>query len=152
MGYKGFTITRLRADENISILVKGNPQAETFLLERIKERLPEQVYAHILDQILVGYELSTVEINLQLSTLEKYRSPYTNLNYNYNYNYNCNLTPIRGSDVIPNFDPTTDDFGCFKENQYDNNCYNYGNDIVTNTFAQPGRGTEHKGRRTLVRM
>ena len=26
-----------------------------------------------------------------------------------------------------------------------NNCYNYGNDIITNTFAQPGRGTGQDG-------
>lgn len=36
-----------------------------------------------------------------------------------------------------------DDQGCFlgSSHQSDNNCYDYGNDIVTNTFAQPGRGS-----------
>ena len=37
--------------------------------------------------------------------------------------------------------PLTDDRGCFKAKQLENNCYDYGNDIVSNTFAQPGRGS-----------
>lgn len=39
------------------------------------------------------------------------------------------------------FDPQTDDSGCFVIRQSDNNCYDYGVDISTNTFAQPGRGS-----------
>uniref|UniRef100_A0A0G4GJH7 Uncharacterized protein n=1 Tax=Chromera velia CCMP2878 TaxID=1169474 RepID=A0A0G4GJH7_9ALVE len=56
----------------------------------------------------------------------------------------CDETPIRGPDSIPDFDPATDDNGCFKKRCGYNNCYNYGNDIVTNTFAQPGEGTGAK--------
>jgi len=39
------------------------------------------------------------------------------------------------------YDPQNDDDGCFVSRQGDNNCYNYGNDIASNTFAQPGRGS-----------
>merc|ERR1711879_693108 len=33
-----------------------------------------------------------------------------------------------------------DDEGCFVKKQGENNCYDYATDIVTNSFAQPGRG------------
>jgi len=39
------------------------------------------------------------------------------------------------------FDVANDDGGCFVTEQDKNNCYDYGNDIVTNTFAQPGRAS-----------
>ena len=42
------------------------------------------------------------------------------------------------------YDPQTDDEGCFIKERENNNCYNYGNDIVTNTFAQPGVGSGEK--------
>jgi len=50
---------------------------------------------------------------------------------------------IRASDdpTTIHFDVKDDDGGCFATKQSDNNCYNYGNDVVTNTFAQPGRGS-----------
>jgi len=56
---------------------------------------------------------------------------------------NCNNVPIKGSDdpTQVHYDPSKDDGGCFVTEQYKNNCYDYGNDIVTNTFAQPGRGS-----------
>lgn len=53
------------------------------------------------------------------------------------------VTPVVGPDTIPDFNVTADDKGYFITYQYDNNCYNYGSDIATNTFAQPGRGTGH---------
>lgn len=51
--------------------------------------------------------------------------------------------PIRGSDDAHDihYDVQNDVNGCFVTKQSDNNCYNYGNDVLTNTFAQPGRGT-----------
>lgn len=63
----------------------------------------------------------------------------------------CNDTPIRASDdpATIHYDVPNDDGGCFRKKQSDNNCYNYGNDVVTNTFAQPGRGSgvcDHKTR------
>jgi len=54
--------------------------------------------------------------------------------------------PVRGSDNNTVYGPTTDCDGCFVSNVGDNNCYNYGNDVATNTFAQPGRGTGQKWR------
>jgi hypothetical protein len=50
--------------------------------------------------------------------------------------------PVIGPDdpTQIHYDVNNDNMGCFKTEQRNNNCYNYGNDIVTNTFAQPGRG------------
>jgi len=56
----------------------------------------------------------------------------------------CDVTPIKGGDGIPKYDPKTDCGGCFITKEPNNNCYNYGTDILTNTFAQPGRGTGQK--------
>lgn len=45
--------------------------------------------------------------------------------------------------AIPPYDP-----GKWNNNSTilrNNNCYNYGNDTITNTFAQPGRGTGQEG-------
>ena len=58
-------------------------------------------------------------------------------------NGQCDATPIRGPDdpTRVHYDPSHDDDGCFQTKQGDNNCYNYGTDVLTNTFAQPGRGS-----------
>jgi hypothetical protein len=54
------------------------------------------------------------------------------------------IPPVRGSDTKTVYDPDHDVNGCFVSCCSQNNCYNYGNDIATNTFAQPGRGSGHK--------
>jgi len=56
---------------------------------------------------------------------------------------NCTV-PVLGPDNSTAYDPDHDDCGYFETYISDNNCYNYGNDIVTNTFAQPGRGSGQK--------
>lgn len=59
-------------------------------------------------------------------------------------NADCNHAPIKGPDTVPQYDPSSDDQGCFVRKQSDNNCYAYGTDIVTNSFPQPGRGSGKK--------
>merc|ERR1711974_584206 len=51
--------------------------------------------------------------------------------------------PIKGPDDAKQvkFDPLHDDKGYFVKKQEENNCYNYATDIVTDSFAQPGRGS-----------
>jgi hypothetical protein len=134
IGYKGFVIVPLGYN-TIEVNVRGNPKAEFMLLEIIKKKLPENVYAHILQEIGNGYEINSdgeVPAYSYVKIKNSIRSGQ------------CDHTPIKGSDSVPSFDPKSDDQGCFEEKQWDNNCYNYGNDIVTNSFAQPGRGTGHK--------
>ena len=57
----------------------------------------------------------------------------------------CDI-PIVGPDSWKEiiYSPQNDDCGGFITYQGDNNCYDYGNDMVTNTFAQPGRGSGQK--------
>ncbi|KAK3254936.1 hypothetical protein CYMTET_35867 [Cymbomonas tetramitiformis] len=54
--------------------------------------------------------------------------------------------PIVGPDAWNQtlYDPTQDDCGFFVAHQSENNCYNYANNVATDSFAQPGRGTGHK--------
>lgn len=134
MGYRGFLIVPLEYNQ-IEVSVRGNPKAEYLLLEIIKDKLPQNVYTHILHEIRNSYVINS-KINLP---------QYSHIKIKHlTQNSQCDQIPIIGSDLVPNFDPKSDDQGCFQEKQWDNNCYNYGNDIVTNSFAQPGRGTGHK--------
>jgi len=55
----------------------------------------------------------------------------------------CDL-PVRGPDNVTTYAPQTENCGYFTTHCSQNNCYNYGNDIVTDTFAQPGRGSGQK--------
>lgn len=123
MGYKGWRLVEL------NIVIFGYPIAESFLLEKFKGSLPDQVYNHIIEIMQNEYEegenMPTFYSNRIFSTV-------------------CDQTPIRGGNHYPDYNPQTDDKGCFIEKQWDNNCYNYGTDVLTNTFAQPGRGTSHK--------
>ena len=49
---------------------------------------------------------------------------------------------IPSTDDAPMYDPDGgDDGGCFVTMQSSNNCYNYGTDVLTNSFAQPGVGS-----------
>eukprot|EP00958_Prasinococcus_capsulatus_P004268 scaffold395_cov383-Prasinococcus_capsulatus_cf.AAC.20 len=74
---------------------------------------------------------------------------------------NAQLLPVAPAGAVPDDDcdipivgpdswkeivyaPKDDDCGGFVTYQGDNNCYAYANDIVTNTFPQPGRGSGHK--------
>lgn len=138
MGYQGFIITSQNKIKNKfkQSLIKGSPTAEFFLLDFIKEKIPFGVYEHILEQISTGYELATHK-NFNQKILENI------LQQNFSDKAECRKI-IRGPDTVPEFNPKTDNLGCFVDQVYNNNCYNYGNDVLTNTFAQPGDGTHKK--------
>jgi hypothetical protein len=55
----------------------------------------------------------------------------------------CDRVPLVGPDdpTRVHFDVAHDAEGCFVTDQGKNNCYDYATDILTNTFAQPGRGS-----------
>jgi hypothetical protein len=123
MGYQGFILSPL------DIQIHGFPEAESYLLQLFKDKIPEHVYQHILEKINTEYILGPISIRPVISESE---------------NDECDNTPIKGPDNYPEYNPEKDDFSCFIKRQWNNNCYNYGTDIVTNTFAQPGRGSGHK--------
>jgi hypothetical protein len=125
MGYQGFVVSNRH--------IYGFLKAESFLLSTapMNEMLP-RVLEHVHD------------------VMSEYVAPRNRLeseSRRFLINFDCNKTPIRGPNTPPKYDPNSDCGGCFVAKQSYNNCYNYGNDVVTNTFAQPGRGTGHKWER-----
>jgi len=142
MGYQGFLLNYLSESEDNSVqtIIKGATEAELYLLELLKGSIPKQVVDHIMEQISLNAGGNGEGKALKFLELRALNEASTNSSSN----FDCTKTPIRGSDSIPTYDPDTDDDGCFETEQYNNNCYNYGSDIVTNTFAQPGRGSSHK--------
>ena len=106
-------------EADLDQLVFGQPEFMT---------LPKQIRTHIVEQAAKLPKCSG-------------RPRLVNANAN---SADCKAdAPLRGPDDPSqvHYDPSVDDSGCFEKMQFDNNCYNYGNDVLTNTFAQPGRGT-----------
>jgi len=121
MGYTGF--------EFEDQVLLGSPSMETFLLRSAPAGLlPKQVVEHVHERI---FEVPAK--NAPVFDREPFAEPRK-----------ADCTKVVGPDTVPKYDPQTDDNGCFIQQCTENNCYNYANDVVTNTFAQPGRGTGHK--------
>jgi len=143
MGYKGYRI--FSTDANVAVrYIKAAPEAELYLLENFKPIISETVHAHVVDTISKSVYNLNKEQAIKMLTYGGENSGFLKskkqkLNANA-----CEKTPIVGPDDIPVYDPDTDDQGCFETMQYDNNCYNYGTDVLTNTFAQPGVGSGQK--------
>ncbi len=128
VGYQGFSINGNK--------VKGCPQLERFLLSTCTVSLKPQVTAYVASQLDLitaassSTSLSAVAIESMLLPLApRPRDP---------------ALPIRGPDTVPVYDPKDDVQGHFVSHQTENNCYNYANDVATDTFAQPGRGSGQK--------
>jgi hypothetical protein len=116
-------------------LVYGNIAAELFLLKTIPASvgLSSAVIKHILSRILA--------FKSDIETRHKFAAvTYRNES---RLSADCN-TVIKGPDTVPIYSPSTDNGGCFIEDEGQNNCYDYGTDVLTNTFAQPGRGSGAK--------
>lgn len=127
MGYSGFSV-RGASESSPEAFILGVPAVELRLIASAPAALvSDAVRAHVVAQIvriaLQGGEPVAAADRGQLQQCK---------------------TPIVGPDSVPAFAPSTDDGGCFVSDQQLNNCYDYGCDIVTDTFAQPGRGTGSK--------
>jgi hypothetical protein len=120
-GYKGFHI------DSLSMTLYDQPEAEAYLLKLFQGVIPITIYEYLLQRIkTINHEL-----------LNNNGANITNLEDD---SY-CDNTPIKGPSFYPKFDPVGDNFGCFVQRQTLNNCYNYATDVLTNTFAQPGKGS-----------
>jgi len=121
----GFTGWRI-CDETSCIVSRGQPAVDELLLAASKTVLPETVFSHLEEE--TG-RLLTANDDCPEPSSEPVNGKCT--------------APVVGPDDPEqvHFDVQNDDVGCFVTEQGNNNCYDYGNDIVTNTFAQPGRGT-----------
>jgi len=124
----GFTGWRVCSGQSCQ-LVLGQPAVDNVLLDAFLDQLPKNVVLHIKE---VSSELNTTGRECSQ------RSAHTPVLAR----GDC-TAPVVGPDdprkVL--YEPQTDDRGCFVKKQADNNCYDYANDIVTNSFAQPGRGS-----------
>ena len=128
LGYRGYRV--LSEDLSESFKVLGNPNAESYLTNIIQNMIPKSVTYQVRKEIpKVRTANALVQSALAISAAT------------YATNNRCNMTPIRGTHFTPSFDPSSNNFGCFITKQRYNNCYNYSTDILTNTFAQPGRAT-----------
>ena len=105
MGYQGFTIS---CSEDESVFVHGLSPLERILLVAGRRFLSPSVTLHVKDHL--------GEIMAATPCVE---SP----------NADCNHAPIKGPDTVPQYDPSSDDQGCFVKKQSDNNCYAYGKTI-----------------------
>jgi hypothetical protein len=121
----GFTGWRI-CDETSCIVSRGQAAVDELLLMASKAVLPESVLSHLEE-----------ETGRLLTANDDCPEPSSTPG-----NGDC-TGPVVGPDdpTQVHFDVQNDDGGCFATEQGSNNCYDYGNDIVTNTFAQPGRGS-----------
>jgi hypothetical protein len=110
---------------------RGEAFLDHFLLTALKEnhpQLPEAVFRHITEEMERLGEDGDVECP------EEAPVPVPNAQ--------CDGTNHGSDDPSEiHYDDQNDADGCFVTMQSKNNCYNYGNDLATNTFAQPGRGS-----------
>ena len=127
VGYQGFTVNGNK--------VQGCPQLERFLLSTCSLALKPQVTAYVESQLSL---LEAASANTPLSHVDTHSFLLPSLP---DPSPLAPTLPIRGPDTVPVFDPAHDDQGYFVSHQSENNCYNYANDVVTDTFAQPGRGS-----------
>ena len=133
LGYVGFELDgrRLRAGDA--------PRTERALLQLFGASVPAAVMAHARDRIeqLVVADAACVErVDVQPGVAA-----------NASIAAACEAASaddpiIPSTDDAPMYDPDGgDDGGCFVTMQSSNNCYNYGTDVLTNSFAQPGVGS-----------
>lgn len=125
LGYRGFEV----AFENKVYVVYGNALLESHLLETSPAYLrTDDILSHIADHV------SSRPLTAPVLSPEERQNVLADP---------CAL-PVVGPDNETVYSPQTDNCGYFQSHMSRNNCYNYGCDIVTDTFAQPGRGTGHR--------
>mmetsp|Transcript_23654 Transcript_23654/g.55766 ORF Transcript_23654/g.55766 Transcript_23654/m.55766 type:complete len:303 (-) Transcript_23654:47-955(-) len=125
VGYRGFWV---EGAGNGTFVVRGCQAAEVLLLSILRPSISETVANYIRDEIARDHTGELDLPDLDESAVETA----------------ANCSHQVGPDTVPTYNPSVDDHGCFVSHQSQNNCYNYGTDISTDTFAQPGRGSGHK--------
>lgn len=128
MGYRGFEVALTSGPK----LVWATPELELQLLDAAVAAgaVGPRVESHVMEEILRTQESH----NWVNGALPAKPVPSDS----------CKAPVVGPDSGSPKFDPTADDCGFFVVHQSENNCYDYGTDVATNTFAQPGRGSGHK--------
>jgi hypothetical protein len=130
LGYRGFEVEVLESGILVrSFAVYNNIAAERALLASGNWVVPAGVIGHVLNET-VRLQKASENVDPHPMDMMPPTAP-------------CDL-PVRGPDNGTIYDPQRENCGFFTSHCTANNCYNYGNDIVTDTFAQPGRGSGQK--------
>jgi len=131
MGYRGFEITSAHA----KLCVYDDFELESALLATGWATVSDAVGKHVSSELR---RLKETKVELkQLWAREAAANAKPMVKDN------C-TAPIRGSDTTTVYSPAGDVCGHWQSHQSENNCYDYGTDIATDTFAQPGRGSGKK--------
>jgi len=139
IGYSGFKLQpSVSSSECNEVASRGIKIYASAYLERLLlasgQHLPKEVVAHVEEEIArLEKDPPPKDYGLPSASFSQHKVQFGD----------CPI-PVRGPDNSTVYNPDTDDCGMFVSHQYENNCYDYGTDIVTNTYAQPGRGTGHK--------
>mmetsp|Transcript_62386 Transcript_62386/g.115806 ORF Transcript_62386/g.115806 Transcript_62386/m.115806 type:complete len:320 (-) Transcript_62386:80-1039(-) len=125
----GFTGWRVCSSQTCEVLL-GQPAVDDVLLDAFSNQLSRDVESHI------------QEVSSKLNSSHDECRSLQSFDNIVPASSDC-TAPVVGPDDPKKvmYDPQTDDRGCFVKKQGENNCYDYANDIVTNSFAQPGRGS-----------
>lgn len=133
MGYRGFEIISPGSKR----CVYDDFATETALLLTGQAYLPDAVGQHVFA------EVSRLAEAKEEQKLQWEKEAWAFFKQSEMVNDNCTV-PVRGSDTETIYSPSKDVCGHWQSHQSENNCYDYGNDIATDTFAQPGRGSGQK--------
>lgn len=123
----GFTGWHACVDDTCA-LFRGVSAVDEVLLQAAHTQLSEE-HRWILEPI-----------QMEVDRLDKNGGDVVPPEEHFNVSSSASCGGVRGSDDAKkiHFDPKHDCNGCFVTKQALNNCYNYGTDIITNTFSQPG--------------
>jgi len=137
LGYRGFEVEASQGDAlRAPFVIYNNYQAELALLASGNTSVLASVLKHVIGEAdrlsKINWAL-VAPISRPMDMMPPVNDP----------NAPCDI-PVRGPDNGTTYDPLRENCGFWTSHCSANNCYNYGNDIVTDTFAQPGRGSGQK--------
>jgi len=125
LGYRGF---ELSFDNSSHVVALYNmPDLELFLLRTNGGIVNSQVVEMVIEEIKRFKNTTNSDVQRLHGNVDS----------------GC-TAPVKGPDSSTVYNPATDACGFFVTYQTKNNCYNYGCDIATNTFAQPGQASGHR--------
>jgi hypothetical protein len=138
LGYQGFHIHNvIPTGEKLIGRVYGNRYLETYLIGTAN--VDASLRRIVMDEIFKNKNLQ-IESSEEQSAFESQHALRVESEYEYVFKSGPHL-PIRGPDNVTVYDPSKWNVSPV---QSSNNCYDYSQDIRTDTFAQPGRGSGKK--------
>jgi hypothetical protein len=143
LGYQGFHINIvLPTGEQLIGRVYGNEYLETYLISTAVN-INSKIRTLVMDEIFRDKSEIQQKYNGNSKQQRAFEAQYAlRIESEYQYDFTSEpITPIRGPDNVTAYNPTKWNVSPV---QSLNNCYDYSQDIRTDTFAQPGRGSGKK--------